>query len=72
VRYVREKHTTHKPRKKSSSTKAKPDVHKSWAVAAIGLLNNDEKIMNAGAGLQVNANPARIAAAALPVLIRAL
>ena len=60
------------PAQKISRTKAKPDVHKFWAVTAIGLLNNDKKIMNAGAGLQVNANPARIAAAALPVLIRAL
>jgi hypothetical protein len=42
------------------------------AVAGIGPLNNNQKIMNAAAGLQMNADPSRIAATALPVIIRAL
>ena len=61
-----------KSSEKTAFIETSPNVNNFRAVASIGLLNNDKKIMNAAAGLQVNANPTRIAAAACPVLIWAL
>ena len=71
-RFVSDTNMEEKSNKKTAFIKTSPNVNKFRAVAGIGLLNNDKKIMNAAAGLQVNANPTRIAAAACPVLIWAL